>query len=89
MGRINRKTLGTHVHEIKAKIQSLISNNYPDCSVEFVGAPGGNIRRRSFGFRLLDAKGKYRTKTIWIGPSFYHHPNKEWLVEAVERATGL
>ncbi len=79
---------GTHQHEIHATIQSLISNNYPGCSAEFIGDPTGNIRRRSFGFRIVDSKGQHRTETIWVGPSFYKLPNKQWLAEEVKRAHG-
>jgi hypothetical protein len=72
--------------EIRDTIQSLVANNYPRCSAEFVGDPRGNRRRHSFGFRIVDAKGKYRTDTIWVGPSFYTRPNKAWLLREVKLA---
>ncbi len=79
---------GTHLHDIHARVRLLVSNNYPDCTVEFVGKPGGNIRRRTFGFRVVDAKGQRRTDTIWIGPSFYRQANKQWLTRQIRHANG-
>jgi hypothetical protein len=70
-GTMKKKTIaGTHLHEIHARVCLLVSNNYPDCTVEFVGDPKGNIRRHAFGFRIVDSKGQYRTATIWVGPLF-------------------
>jgi hypothetical protein len=80
------KQAGTHDHEIRPKVQALVSNNYPGYSAEFVGNASENVRRRSFGFRIVDSKGKPRTDTIWIGPSSYSRPNKQWLLEQVSRA---
>ena len=80
------KHAGTRPHEIHATIQALVSNNFSGCSAEFTGDPSGNMRRRSFGFRIVDHSGKYRTDTIWVGPAFYHRPNRQWLLKEVARA---
>jgi hypothetical protein len=83
-----RRVAGAHVHDIHARVRLLVANCFPGFTVEFIGDPRGNIRRRTFGFRIVDDKGKYRTKTIWIGPSFYNRPNKRWLADQVKRASG-
>jgi hypothetical protein len=79
---------GTHLHDIHVRVRLLVSNNYPDCTAEFVGDPTGNVRRRTFGFRIVDSKGEYRTDVIWIGSSVYSHPNKQCLARQIRRAHG-
>ncbi|MBU0718865.1 MAG: hypothetical protein KJ749_11495 [Planctomycetes bacterium] len=88
MGK-RRRVPGTGEHEIRDTIKSLVANNFPGCSVEFVGTPRGNRRRRTSAFRIVDAKGKYRTEPIWVGPSFYSCPNKAWPLREVELAKGM
>jgi hypothetical protein len=83
-----KNIVGTNLQDIHDRVRLLVSNNYPNCTVEFAGDPTGNIRRHTFGFRIIDSKGKYRTETIWIGPSFYNHPNKDWLTRQIRRANG-
>ncbi len=83
-----RQAPGTHEQEICGTVQALVANNYPGCSAEFVGTPAANPRRKKFGFRIVDAKGKYRTALISVGPSFYSRPNKVWLLREVKRAGG-
>jgi hypothetical protein len=85
---MKKSIAGTHLHDIHARVRLLVSNNFPDCAVEFIGDPRGNIRRHTFGFRIVDAKGKYRTDTIWIGPSFYDQANRRWLTREITHANG-
>ncbi|MEO6810373.1 MAG: hypothetical protein ABI353_14755 [Isosphaeraceae bacterium] len=80
MGRDNQ----THVKQVKAKIRRQIARHvktlYPDCVADFIGQQGHAAKTgRTFGFRVLDNGGKYRSNIVWVNPNYDGEINEAWV----------
>ncbi len=77
----------TSNNELRRTITKLVHNEFPGCEPEFMGSEHlAGPRSREFGFRLMGPAGKPRTGVIWLDPSFYRRPSREWLRRAVSEA---
>lgn len=75
--------------KIKKQIAAHVRNAFPDCVAEFCGQQSGAaLTGRTFGFRVRDASGKYRSNIIWVDPSYRGEINEAWVRWAVSQSNG-
>lgn len=89
MGRDNQK----HSKQTKAKVRRQISRHvkqlFPDCVADFIGQEGHAAKvGRTFGFRLLDSGGKYRSNIVWVDPTYEGEITAAWVSSAVDSSNG-
>jgi hypothetical protein len=77
--------------QLRAKIAAAVAEAFPDCTAEF---SGGVERSRmatlgpTFGFRVKDGRGKYRSNIIWFDPAYEGKVNAAWVADRVRHSNG-
>lgn len=75
--------------KIRKQIAAHVRNAFPDCVAEFCGQQSGAaLVNRTFGFRVRDAGGKYRSNIVWVDPEYPGEINEEWVRRAVVQSNG-
>ena len=74
---------------IRKQIAAHVRNAFPGCTAEFCGQQSGAaLVSRTFGFRVRDASGKYRSNIVWVDPSYSGEINEAWVRWAVAQSNG-
>jgi hypothetical protein len=75
--------------KLRAAIGDAVAEAFPGCTAEFNGgversrmATGGP----TFGFRIRDAGGEYRSNVIWVNPAYEGAVSAAWVAGAVRRS---
>lgn len=85
-----RRARDTRRH-LRGEISRAVAEAFPGCTAEFCGGVERSrmaTRGPTLGFRLKDARGKYRSNVIWIDPSYAGTVNAAWVVDAVKQSNG-
>lgn len=92
MGRSNkRKKAKGNKDNIRRVISAIVAETYPGCVAVFSGhAQTSRLGRSSvsFGFRIRDENGKYRSNIVWVDPEYTGDWNATWVIEAVKMSNG-
>ena len=74
---------------IKKQITSHVRSAFPGCIAEFCGQQSGAaLVSRTFGFRVREQGGKYRSNIIWVDPDYSGEINEAWVRWAVAQSNG-
>jgi hypothetical protein len=75
--------------KIKKQVAAHVKNAFPGCIAEFCGQQSGAaLVSRTFGFRVREQGGKYRSNIIWVDPDYSGEINEAWVRGAVARSHG-
>jgi hypothetical protein len=79
--------------QIKEKIRKQISAHvrtaFPGCVAQFCGQQSGAaLVGRTFGFRVRDPRGGYRSNIIWLNSEYDGEFNQAWVRWAVDQSNG-
>jgi hypothetical protein len=89
MGRDSRKRAKQTKTDIRRRIARHVKSLDPGCVADFLGQ-GGRAAKvgRTFGFRVLDGGGKYRSNIVWVDPTYEGDINEAWVRRAVDSSNG-
>ena len=89
MGRDSQQGAKRKKANIRRRIAQHVKSLYPGCVAEFIGQ-GGHAAKvsRTFGFRVLDGRGKYRSNIVWVDPTYEGEINEAWVRHAVDSSNG-
>ena len=74
---------------IRKQIQFHVAAAFPGCVAEFSGQQSAAaLQSRTFGFRVRDSAGRYRSNIVWVDPTYAGEINLAWVVDAVQRSNG-
>ena len=69
---------------LRAEIAGHVAALYPGCVAEFVGQQSrARLVSRTFGFRVQDPRGKYRSNIVWVNPEYAGTLGREWVRAAI------
>ena len=77
--------------KLRAAIAGAVAEAFPGCTAEF---SGGVERSRmatlgpTLGFRIKDARGKYRSNMIWFDPTYEGEVSAAWVAHVVKQSNG-
>lgn len=87
MGGKKQKRAKEIKDSIRKQIAQHVRNAFPDCSAVFIGKQGSLAPRvRTFGFRVRDQFGKFRSNIIWVDPEYDGEINEAWVRTAVSQS---
>ncbi len=67
MSRDRQKSTRQVKQKIRKQIATHVRSAFPDCVAEFCGQQSGAaLVNRTFGFRVRDPGGKYRSNIVWV-----------------------
>lgn len=79
----------TTKRKIKKQITAHVENAFPGCVAEFCGQQSGAaLVSRTFGFRVREQGGKYRSNIVWLDPYYSGEINEAWVRWAVAQSNG-
>jgi hypothetical protein len=86
----NKQKSGKQIKQkIRKQIATHVKNGFPGCVAEFCGQQSGAaLVGRTFGFRVRDAGGKYRSNIVWVNPEYSGEINEAWVRCAVAQSNG-
>lgn len=88
----NKRQRGRDVRRrLRAAIGKAVTEAFPGCTAEFCGGVERSrmaTRGPTLGFRLKDARGKYRSNIIWVNPEYEGAVSAAWVVGAVKESNG-
>ena len=89
MRRDGRKSQKEVKQTIRKQITAHVRNAFPGCIAEFCGQQSGAaLVSRTFGFRVREQGGKYRSNIIWVDPDYSGEINEAWVRGAVAKSNG-
>jgi hypothetical protein len=89
MARDKRKLQKEVKQKIKSQITAHVKNAYPGCIAEFCGQQSGAaLVTRTFGFRVREQGGRYRSNIIWVDPDYGGEIDEAWVRWAVAQSNG-
>ena len=66
-----------------------VATAFPGCIAVFVGQQSSAaLRDRTFGFRVRDSDGKFRSNIIWVDPGTQGGIDEVWVKDAVRQSNG-
>jgi len=89
MSRKNKKKRNTRAvrQNLRVAVNTAVAEACPGCVAEFCGGVERSrmaTRGQTLGFRVKDARGKYRSNIIWINPTYTGSVSAAWVVDAVK-----
>jgi hypothetical protein len=82
-----RKTQSTKAHAkstLRKQIAAHVAVLFPSCTAEFVGQQSrARLVARTFGFRVKDERGKYKSNIVWLDPAYQSRVSQAWVEHAV------
>jgi hypothetical protein len=89
MSRNKQKRAKQVKDDVRRQIASHVASAFPGCTAVFVGQQSGAaLKGRTFGFRVRDARGKFRSNIIWTDPEYEGEINEAWVRAAVRQSNG-
>jgi hypothetical protein len=76
---------------LRAAIADAVAEAFPGCTAEFTGGVERSRMAKvgvTLGFRVKDARGKYRSNVIWIDPTYEGAVSAAWVAHAVKTSNG-
>jgi hypothetical protein len=76
---------------LKVKVAAAVAEAFPGCTADFCGGVERSrmaYRGVSLGFRVRDARGKYRSNIIWLNPLYEGEVSAGWVEEVVKGSNG-
>jgi len=87
MHRDKRRLQKESKQKIMKQITSHIKNAFPGCIAEFCGHQGHVAPlSRTFGFRVREQGGRYRSNIFWVDPDYTGEINEAWVRWAVAQS---
>lgn len=84
-----RKKATKNKDKIRRAINAIVAEVYPGCAAVFCGHAQTSRMGRSnvtFGFRIRDENGKYRSNLIWVNPEYAGSWDARWVIVAVKKS---
>lgn len=72
---------------LREAVNMAVAEAFPECVAEFCGGVERSrmaTRGPTLGFRVKDARGKYRSNIIWVDPTYAGSVSAAWVVNAVK-----
>lgn len=74
---------------MRQRISQHVAKVFPGCHAEFVGSQSAAaLVSRTFGFKVKDGKGRYRSNIIWLDPAYEGPIDEGWVIAAVKTSNG-
>ncbi len=71
--------------QIRQRISEAVARVYPGCHAEFIGQQSRSaLVSRTFGFRVMDGNGRYRSNIVWLNSEYSGSFSDEWVRQIVE-----
>jgi hypothetical protein len=89
MSREKQKRAKQVKDNLRRQIAGHVARAFPGCVAVFVGQQSGAaLKSRTFGFRVRDAQGKFRSNIVWVDPEYDGEVNEAWARAAVRDSNG-
>jgi hypothetical protein len=74
---------------LRRRIGKAVAAAYPGCSAVFVGQQSrAALVGRTFGFRVRDRMGNFRSNIVWLDSAYAGPVDPEWIRQAVAHSNG-
>jgi len=85
-----KRNAGRRVKDtLRQRIAGAVAAAFPGCTAVFVGQQSrASLVGRTFGFRVRDGAGKYRSNIVWVDPSYAGSVSAGWVRRAVADSNG-
>jgi hypothetical protein len=89
MSREKQKRAKRVKDAIRRQVARHVANAFPGCAAVFIGQQSNAaLKGRTFGFRVRDLQGKYRSNIIWVDSGSEGEINEAWVEAAVRQSNG-
>jgi hypothetical protein len=72
---------------LRKQIAAHVAALFPGCTAEFVGQQSrAKLVSRTFGFRIKDERGKYKSNIVWLNPEHEGPVSQAWVEQAIAQS---